>query len=110
MQKILSKLTACLLAFVSFSTATCTAGSSNHAIQGTYSDGPGTLILELRSGAKAELTDHGDIEQCTYSVAEKRLTLDCKGEWGKTVFAIHDDQSLTVVGSAFPVPALRKQK
>jgi hypothetical protein len=109
MRKITSKLLTCLLAFVSFSTVTCTAGTSS-GIQGTYSDEPGTLILELRSGGKAEITDHGDIDQCTYSVSEKRLTLDCKGQWGKTVFAIHDDQSLTVVGSAFPLPALRKQK
>ena len=109
MKKVAWKLSVCVIVLASLSSMTCTA-SSNDGIQGTYSDGPGTLILELRSTGKAEITDHGDSEQCTYTVSEKRLNLDCKGQWGKTVFAIHDDQSLTVVGSAFPMPALRKQK
>ena len=109
MRRVAARLSVSLIMLISLSTVTCTA-SSNDGIQGTYSDGPGTLILELRSGGKAEITDHGDSEQCTYTVSEKKLNLDCKGQWGKTVFAIHDDQSLTVVGSAFPMPALRKQK
>ena len=109
MSKVAVKISVCLITLFSLTSVTCTA-SSNDGIHGTYSDGPGTLILELRSGGKAEITDHGNSEQCTYTVSEKKLNLDCKGDWGKTVFAIHDDQSLTVVGSAFPMPALRKQK
>ena len=109
MSKITAKISVCLITLLSLASVRCMAGS-NDGIQGTYSDGPGTLILELRSGGKAEITDHGNSEQCTYAVSEKKLNLDCKGDWGKTVFAIHDDQSLTVVGSAFPMPALRKQK
>jgi len=80
------------------------------SVQGTYSDGPGTLILEPRSSGKAEITDHGQSQDCTYNVNDKQLILDCKGDWGKTVFQIHDDESLTVTGPAFPLPALRKQK
>ena len=109
MSAIVVKFSVCLVALLSLSVATC-AANSNDGIQGTYSDGPGSLILELRAGGKAEITDHGASEECTYTVSEKKLNLDCKGDWGKTVFAIHDDQSLTVVGSAFPMPALRKQK
>jgi hypothetical protein len=109
MNKIAAGCSVGLITLLSLSSVTCTA-SSNDGIQGTYSDGPGTLILELRSGGKAEITDHGNSEPCTYAVSEKKLSLDCKGDWGKTAFAIHDDQSLTVVGSAFPMPALRKQK
>lgn len=109
MSNVAVKFSVCLITLSGLSGVICMA-SSNDGIQGTYSDGPGTLILELRPGGKAEITDHGNSEQCTYAVSEKKLNLDCKGDWGKTVFAIHDDQSLTVVGSAFPMPALRKQK
>jgi len=108
MRNSVRKLAIVVAALTSFLALRCNGES--HGVQGTYSDGPGTLILELRSGGKAEITDHGESEQCNYNVTGKQLTLDCKGQWGKTVFAIHDDQSLTVTGSAFPLPALRKQK
>jgi len=78
------KLVLGLVVLASLWAVQCSAESGG--IQGTYSDGPRTLILELRSGGKAEITDHGESEQCNYSVSVKKLTLDCKGQWGKTVF------------------------
>jgi hypothetical protein len=82
----------------------CTSGPS-----GTYSDTMGSVILELKSGGKANITFMGEVADCTDSTSGNQLTLDCKGQAGKIVFTIHDDGSLTGPPGGF-MPALRKQK
>ena len=86
-----------------------TACTSGGGLEGTYSDTMGSVILELKSGAKANFTFGGDVADCTYSSSAKQLTVNCKGDAGTTVFTIHDDGSLTGPPGAF-MPALRKQK
>jgi len=81
----------------------------NSGPRGVYSDANGALILELRSGGKANFTFMGDVQDCTYESGGKQLTLNCKGEAGTTVFNIHDDGSLTGPAGSF-MPPLRKQK
>ncbi len=68
----------------------CTSGPS-----GTYSDANGAVLLELKSGGKANITFMGDVADCTDSTSGHQLTLDCKGQAGKIAFTIHDDGSLT---------------
>ena len=81
----------------------------NSGPRGVYSDAMGSVILELRSGGKANFTWMGDVEDCSYDTAEKQLTLKCKGNLGTVAFAIHDDGSLTGPPGSF-MPPLRKQK
>jgi len=81
----------------------------NSSPKGTYTDANGAVILELRSGGSANFTFMGDVQDCTYESSGKQLTLNCKGEAGKTVFNIHDDGSLTGPPGSF-MPPLRKQK
>lgn len=76
---------------------------------GTYTDANGAVILELRSGGKANFTFMGDVQDCSYDGGGKQLTLTCKGEAHPTVFAIHDDGSLTGPPGSF-MPPLRKEK
>jgi len=54
--------------------------------------------LELRSGGNASFTMMGETHTCTYKVDGDKLTLDCK-EPEALVFTIHDDGSLTPVGT-----------
>jgi hypothetical protein len=82
----------------------CTSGP-----KGTYSDENGSIILELKSGGKANLTYMGDIASCTDSTGGNQLTLNCKGNAGTTVFTIHDDGSLSGPPGGY-MPALRKRK
>lgn len=96
-----------VLAFViaaTFFSAGCTSDPT-----GTYSDANGAVLLELKSGGKANITFMGDVADCTDSASGKQLTLDCKGPAGKIVFTIHDDGSLTGPPGSF-MPMLRKQK
>jgi len=79
------------------------------SMTGTYSDAMGSVILELRSGGKANFTFMGDVQDCSYENNGKQLTLSCKGEAGTTLFNIHDDGSLTGPPGSF-MPPLRKQK
>ena len=79
------------------------------SIQGTYSDGPGSVLLEVRSGGEAKLTFMGDAASCNYTVEGDKLNLGCKGQTGKMAFTIHDDGSLTGPPGSF-VSALRKTK
>ena len=82
----------------------------NSGPRGTYTDANGAVILELRSGGKANFTFMGDVEDCTYESSGKQLTLTCKGSPAPvTVFNIHDDGSVT--GPAgIVMPPLRKEK
>jgi hypothetical protein len=82
----------------------CTSGPS-----GTYSDANGAVLLELKSGGKANITWMGQVADCTDDTSGNKLTLDCKGDAGKIVFTIHDDGSLTGPPGSF-MPMLRKQK
>jgi hypothetical protein len=78
---------------------------------GTYSDPAGGMVLDLKSGGKASLSFQGDIADCSYRKSGSQLTVNCEGLAGQSVFNIHDDGSLTLVGPGGGfVPALRKQK
>ena len=86
----------------------CTScGSSGMA--GTYTDPAGAVLLELKSGGKANFTFMGDVEDCTYKASHPHLNLNCKGELGSVVLTIHDDGSLTGPPGSF-MPGLRKEK
>ena len=97
-----------LLAFFA-SLSIVTAASGGAGIEGTYSDDPGSLMLELKPGGKATFTDNGNMQSCTYVVNGKQVSINCPGESGQSDFAIHDDGSLTMLGSPFPMPAMRKR-
>jgi hypothetical protein len=82
----------------------------NSGPRGTYTDANGAVILELRSGGKANFTFMGDVEECSYKASDRQLTLSCKGSpVPTTVFSIHDDGSLTGPPGSF-MPPLRKEK
>lgn len=79
------------------------------SMTGTYSDPMGSVLLELKSGGKANLTFMGQIADCTYTTASKQITLNCAGDATPTVFTVHDDGTLTGPPGSF-MPSLRKQK
>lgn len=78
-------------------------------MKGTYTDPNGAVLLELKSGGKANFTFMGDVEDCNYSTSRPHLNLNCKGELGTVVFTIHDDGSLTGAPGSF-MPGLHKEK
>jgi hypothetical protein len=92
------------MAFVTGCASGCSSG-----VKGTYSDTMGAVILELRSGGKANLTFGGQVADCTYSSTGNTITLNCKGDADATVFTVHDDGSLTGPPGSF-MPSLRKTK
>ena len=79
------------------------------SMTGTYSDSLGSVVLDLKSGGKANFTYMGDVADCAYSLSGTKLTVDCKGEAGTTIFTVHDNDTLTGPPGSF-IPALRKQK
>jgi len=87
----------------------CVLTGCGSSIQGTYSDGPGSVLLDVRSGGEAKLSFMGDAAPCSYTVEGDKLNLTCKGDLGKVAFTIHDDGSLTGPPGSF-VSALRKTK
>lgn len=86
----------------------CTSCGSS-GMTGTYTDPEAAVLLELKSGGKANITFMGDVEDCTYSTSRPHLNLDCKGNAGHVVFTIHDDGSLTGPPGSY-MPTLRKEK
>ena len=87
----------------------CALVSCGSGMKGTYSDGAGSFLLDLKSGGEATFTFMGDAAPCSYAVDGNKLTLNCKGEAGKVVMTVHDDGSLTGPPGTF-MPALRKTK
>ena len=92
-----------LLAAVAFGISSAACGG---ALKGTYSNG-GTVILELRSGGKADLTAMGDLQHCTWKGNDKKVVLTCKDD--SIDFLRHDDGSLTGPPGSF-MPVLKKEK
>jgi hypothetical protein len=72
-------------------------------VAGTYTDPSGSMVLELKSGGAATFSFMGQTAQCTYATSGNQVTVDCKGEAGKTVFTVQSDGSLAgPPGSLFP--------
>lgn len=74
----------------------CVIAACGAKIEGTYSNANGLVMLDLKSGGKADLTMMGDAEHCTYTADGKKIIVNCVGN---TVdFAINGDGSLTGPG------------
>lgn len=98
----------CALSAGSLIFSGCTSCGSS-GMSGTYTDPAGAVLLELKSGGKANFTFMGDVEDCTYSTSRPHLNLNCKGNLGNVVLTIHDDGSLTGPPGSF-MPGLHKEK
>lgn len=80
------------LVMLSITTVACGAGG----LEGTYSTSAGNVVLELRSGGKANFTIMGETQACTWKSGDAKVVLTCKGD---TVdFVRHDDGSLSGPG------------
>jgi hypothetical protein len=69
------------------------SGCDSKRIEGTYADATGTIVLELRKGGAARLTDPTRSEGCTYTVATDSIPVTCPT--GEHIFAVGQDGSLT---------------
>lgn len=108
-REVVNKMRHKPLFFIAGTCAMLLAGCKS-GMAGTYSDANGAVILELRGGGSANFTFMGDVEDCSYKSGGRQLTLTCKGSpVPSTVFAIHDDGSLTGPPGSF-MPPLRKQQ
>ena len=74
-------------------------------LEGTYTNVAGNVMLELRSGGKADLTLNGETQNCGWKSDSKKVTVTCSGD--SMDFGIHDDGSLT---GPTMVGAMRKSK
>ncbi len=100
----------CRIVFTSVVTMCIVIGagcSSQHGVQGTYSDPSGAWVLDLKGGGQATLTFYGDSRPCTYTVSGDQVAVKCKGERGTLNFTAHQDGSLS--GQGF-MPVLKKSK
>jgi hypothetical protein len=66
------------------------------SIQGTYANGNGSIVLDLKSGEKATLTFMGESKDCFYKQGKEQIQVVCDGD--TTNFSVHDDGSLTGPG------------
>jgi hypothetical protein len=79
---------ASLLIFFSVANVAC-----GGKLEGTYSNVAGNVMLELRSGGKADMTLNGETQRCGWKADSKKITVTCSGD--STDFGIHDDGSRT---------------
>jgi hypothetical protein len=91
---------ALMLICLSFANAAC-----GGKLEGTYSNPSGMVMLDLRSGGKADMTMMGEIQHCTWKADSKNVTVKCGGD--SLDFAIHDDGTLS--GPTF-VGIMKKSK
>lgn len=102
--RFINLLIMALVAYLLIIATACTSGPT-----GTYSNENGSIVLDLKSGGKANLTYMGDVTSCTHSTNGSHLTLNCQGDAGTTALTIQDDGSLTGPPGGY-MPALRKRK
>jgi len=88
--------------FIFFAAAAVGCGAR---IEGTYSNLGGGMVLDLRSGGKADVTMLGEVQHCSWKEDDKKVTVTCGRD--AIDFAIHDDGSLS--GPVF-VGVLKKSK
>ena len=81
-------------------------GSCGSKTEGTYTNTGGMVILDLKSGGKANFTMMGETMACSYKVSGDKVLLDCTPKGEKVDFMIHDDGSLT--GPSF-IGAMKNQ-
>ena len=62
-------------------------------IEGTYSNLGGGMVLDLRSGGKADVTVLGEVQHCSWKADDKKVTVTCGRD--AIDFAVHDDGSLS---------------
>ena len=74
-------------------------------LEGTYSNLGGGVVLELRSGGKADVTISGEVQHCAWKADPKKVTVTCGGD--AIDFVRHDDGTLS--GPSF-VGVLKKSK
>ncbi len=79
---------ATFLIFVSITNVAC-----GGKLEGAYSNVAGNVMLELRSGGKADMTLNGETQHCGWKADSKKITVTCSGD--SMDFGIHDDGSLT---------------
>jgi len=98
---MMRKLVVPTTAFI-ISTFGAACGSSG--VEGTYSNGS-SVVLDIRSGGKADLTMLGELEHCTWKATDQKVTLTCNRD--SVDFIRHDDGSL---GGPVFVGTLTKSK
>ena len=98
-----------LIAALALITPVIVSCSSKSKIEGTYSQAGGgmPIVLDLKSGDKANFSMSGEDFPCTYKANGDKLALDCSPKGEKLDFTIHDDGTLTGPGL---VGILKKQK
>jgi hypothetical protein len=94
MMKQLSRL-AMMAVLVAFGLSGVACGTGG-GLEGTYSTSAGNVVLELRSGGKANFTMMGESQACTWKATDTKVSLSCKGDSIELVR--HDDGSLSGPG------------
>jgi hypothetical protein len=90
-------------------TAILPVACGGSSVEGTYSDPNGSMMVELKSGAKAAFTLMNQVMECTYKSTDKEITLDCPSGGAPMTLTRHDDGSLSgPPGGSMPI--LKKTK
>ena len=84
--------TARTVAVVAILTVGASACGGATAAGHTYSGNGGIVKIEFQSGGKAFVSTGPVTTTCSYTEADKALTLDCEGD--KTEFTVDDDGAL----------------
>jgi len=97
-----------LLLAASIAGATLVAVGCGGGVQGTYSDGSGAFVLNLKSGGQATFAFAGQTAACTYVVNGQNINLTCEGDAGTTTLTLQSDGTLAGPSGSF-MPPLKKK-
>ena len=97
-----------LIASVVFATLTSLAGCKK-GVEGTYGDPNGGTFIVLKSGGKATFNAMNQPGECTYTVKEKTITLDCN-DGSPAVMTLSDDGTTLNMPPGSLMPNMKKTK
>ena len=97
-----------LVVSVVFATMTSLAGCKK-GVEGTYGDPNSGTFIVLKSGGKATFTAMNQPGECTYTVNNKTVTMDCN-EGSPVAMTLSDDGTTLNMPPGSLMPSMKKTK
>jgi len=83
------------------------AAGCGNGIEGTYGDAASPHKIQLKSGGKAVFTFMNQPMDCTYTVDQKKIMLDCK-DGNPIPLTLSDDNTTLIMPPGSLIPNMKK--
>lgn len=98
-----------LAVLIGYATLTMVAGCKGGGVEGTYGDPNAGTFIVLKSGGKATFTAMNQPADCTYTVKDKNVSLDCN-QGSPLELTVSEDGTTLMMPPGSLMPNMKKTK